>query len=173
MYNDVVHGSITYLQCGRFTTSCQAWFSILGSNLSASCTNNAAVFQSASVDLNPHISNDNRNLVQGANYIATCTPRGFGLFGSLIFIYVYCTQDDHTLDYTSYNVNNNVVNDNGVLAWNDCWLLASLLLTRILLHWSWVASRKRLVNHWSEFNKENNLAVGSMIMWVWMHASVH
>jgi hypothetical protein len=113
MYNDVVHGSITYLQCGRFTTSCQAWFSILGSNLSASCTNNAAVYQSVLVDLNPHISNDNRNLVQGAKYIATCTPRGFGLFGSLIFMYAYCAQDDHTLDYTSYNVNNNVVNDNG------------------------------------------------------------
>jgi hypothetical protein len=80
----------------------------------------AGVFASSSLDLNPFISNDNGNLVEGSDYIATCTPEGFGLVGSPFFIFANCAQEDGNVVRTSYDINNNVSNDNGVLAWNSC-----------------------------------------------------
>ncbi|KAH9545882.1 hypothetical protein CY35_12G069800 [Sphagnum magellanicum] len=106
--------------CGGFTASCQAPFSVTGSVVSANCANDAGVFASSSLDLNPFISNDNGNLVEGSDYIATCTPEGFGLVGSPFFIFANCAQEDGNVVRTSYDINNNLSNDNGVLAWNSC-----------------------------------------------------
>ncbi len=58
--------------------------------------------------------------MEGADYIATCTPQGFGLLGSPFFIFADCAQDNGNDVRTSYDINNNVSNDNGVLAWNSC-----------------------------------------------------
>ncbi|KAH9552672.1 hypothetical protein CY35_09G078900 [Sphagnum magellanicum] len=107
-------------QCGGFTASCQEPFSVTGSVVSANCANNAGVFASSSLDLNPFIGNYNGILVQGSDYIATCAPNGFGLVGSSFFIFAYCAQEDRHVVRTSFDINNNVSNDNGVLVWNSC-----------------------------------------------------
>ncbi len=107
-------------QCGGFTASCQEPFSVTGSVVSANCANDAGDFASSSLDLNPFLSNDNGNLVEGSDYIATCTPEGFGLFGSPFYIYADCAQENGNVVRTSYDINNNVSNDNGVLAWHSC-----------------------------------------------------
>ncbi len=85
----------------------------------ANCANDAGDFASSSLDLNPFLSNDDGNLVDGSDYIATCTAEGFGLFGSPFYIYANCAQENGNVVRTSSDINN-VSNDNGVLAWHSC-----------------------------------------------------
>ncbi|CAK9208468.1 unnamed protein product [Sphagnum troendelagicum] len=106
--------------CGGFTASCQGPFSVTGSILSADCANDAGNFAFSSLDLNSFLSNDNGNLVEGNDYIATCTPEGFAPIGSSFFVYANCAQEDGTVVSASYDINNNVSNDNGVLSWHSC-----------------------------------------------------
>ncbi|CAM6038946.1 unnamed protein product [Sphagnum compactum] len=105
--------------CGGFTASCGEP-SVTGSILSADCANDAGDYAFSSLDLNSFLSNDNGNLVEGNDYIATCTPDGSALIGSPFFIYANCAQVDGNVVSASYDVNNNVSNDNGVLAWHSC-----------------------------------------------------
>ncbi|KAH8934875.1 hypothetical protein BDL97_17G002900 [Sphagnum fallax] len=106
--------------CGGFTASCQGPFSVTGSILSADCKNDAGNFAFSSLDLNSFLSNDNGNLVEGNDYIATCTPEGFALIGSPFFVYANCAQENGNVVSASYDINNNVSNDNGVLSWHSC-----------------------------------------------------
>jgi hypothetical protein len=59
-------------------------------------------------------------LVEGNDYIATCTPEGFALIGSPFFVYANCAQENGNVVSASYDINNNVSNDNGVLSWHSC-----------------------------------------------------
>jgi hypothetical protein len=95
--------------------------SISGSILSASCADDGGAYQSTSVDLNNHLSNENGNLVEnfGEHYIKTCAPQGFELFGSSFFIFAICTQRSGNLISTFYDINNNLLNNNRVLTWNS------------------------------------------------------
>ncbi|KAH9556521.1 hypothetical protein CY35_07G033200 [Sphagnum magellanicum] len=106
--------------CGGFTASCQEPFSVSGSVVSANCKNDAGVLAESSLDLDPFLGNDNGNLVEGSDYIATCTPEGFAQSGSSFFIYAHCAQEGGNPVSASYDINNNVSNDNGVLAWHSC-----------------------------------------------------
>ncbi|KAH9544696.1 hypothetical protein CY35_12G008900 [Sphagnum magellanicum] len=106
--------------CGGFTYTCQV-FSVTGSVVSANCAKVDGVYAESSLDLNPFLGNDNGNLVQRSDYIATCTPEGFGLVGdSSFFIFANCAQEDGKFVSTFLDINNNVSNDNGVLTWNSC-----------------------------------------------------
>ncbi len=88
--------------------------------VSGNCANGAGVFVASNIDLDLYLSNNNGNLVEGADYIATCTPEGFGPSGSSFYIYANCPQVNGNVVRASYDINNNVSNDHGVLAWHSC-----------------------------------------------------
>lgn len=108
------------LQCGGFGTSCRS-FSV-GSDgiVTAQCRNNAGQYVSASVATNPHISNVDGNLVDGINYLSSCTSPGYYAIGSVVSITAQCKRNSGAISNTYYEISRKVANYNGNLVWNNC-----------------------------------------------------
>ncbi|KAG0558350.1 hypothetical protein KC19_10G021600 [Ceratodon purpureus] len=107
-------------QCGGFGASCRS-FSIGGDGIfRAQCRNNAGQYVSASVATNPHISNEDGNLVDGSNYLASCRSTGYYSIGSTVRITAVCTRRSGATSNTYYEISRKVANYNGNLVWNNC-----------------------------------------------------
>ncbi len=150
-------------QCGNFVASCNG-ISISGSNLAATCKDGHGSSHFTELDLNPHLSNVNGILEPGGAYIETCTPQGGRQEGSSFFIFAQCSREDGKVVPTFFDVNNNVANIFGTLEWFDCNQL--LAMDEIAAADEDVAlSGRKLLNHWSWFNEENNAWCGYACRW--------
>jgi len=114
--------------CGNFAASCDS-ISVTRSILAAKCKTKNGTPVSTSLDLNPHIGNDDGKLVAGGqNYIETCDPKGYGHESSKFLIFAQCKKKNGNAIDTSYNINKNVANIDGVLKWQNCnQLLATIV----------------------------------------------
>ncbi len=117
-----------HYQCGNFAASCDS-ISVTRSILAAKCKTKNGTPVSTSLDLNPHIGNDDGKLVAGGqNYIETCDPKGYGHESSKFLIFAQCKKKNGNAIDTSYNINKNVANIDGVLKWQNCnQLLANIV----------------------------------------------
>ncbi len=117
------------------------------------------------LDLNSHIGNDDGELVAGGeNYIETCDPGEYGPESSGFFIHADCKKKNGNVIDTSLDINKNVGNVDGILEWEDCnQLLAKIVDKFAAVEEEIALSGRKLLNHWSEFDEENNL---HNMMWV-------
>ncbi len=154
---------ICHYQCGNFVASCNG-ISISGSTLSATCRDVHGNSHFTELDLNPHLANINGVLEPGSNYIETCDSQGGSEEGSSFIIFADCEQENGNVVPTSFDVNNNVANINGELQWHNC--NQSLAMDEIVAADEDVAlSGRKLLNHWSWFNEENNSWCGYACRW--------
>jgi hypothetical protein len=85
----------------------------------------------AMLDLNSHIGNDDGELVAGGkNYIETCNQKEYGPESSKFFIYAECKKKNGNAIDTSYDINKNVANIDGMLKWQDCNQLLGNIVDR-------------------------------------------
>ncbi len=164
---------ICHYQCGNFVASCNG-ISISGSTLSANCKDKNGNSHFTTLDLNPHLANIDGVLQPGSNYIGSCTSQGGSQGGSSFTIFAACKQKNGNVVSTSFNVNNNVANINGQLEWQNCNEL--LAMDEIAAADEDIAlSGRKLLNHWSWFNEENNALCGYACRWslICIHILVH
>ncbi|CAK9225266.1 unnamed protein product [Sphagnum troendelagicum] len=115
-------------QCGNFAASCSS-ITVIRNILAAKCKTKNGTPVPTSLDLNPHIGNDDGKLVAGGqNYIKTCDPKGYGRESSQFLIFAQCKKKNGNAIETSYDINKNVANIDGVLEWENCnQLLANIV----------------------------------------------
>jgi hypothetical protein len=110
------------LQCGGFAVSCSGIQVSAQGFLTCICGDGQGGFDRSSLDLNSFISNSNGNLVDGADFAASCNNiRWYELGTDNQGVAAECVKEDGSVGSTTlYNVERRVSNNNGILAFNSC-----------------------------------------------------
>lgn len=81
----------------------------------AQCRDNAGEWVATSVNPNHHISNVDGNLVDGVNFLRSCTPTGLVSGGGSVGITANCPRKSGARSNTYYDINTKMANYNGRL----------------------------------------------------------
>ncbi|KAL2644582.1 hypothetical protein R1flu_012169 [Riccia fluitans] len=105
-------------QCGGFITSCKEPFDHSQGFLQGTCKTDKGRWVVTSIDLDPHISNVNGNMVLGNGYKKTCQDFGYARSSTSFIAAANCTKFDGKLRRTGFDVNTRISNQNGRLNWD-------------------------------------------------------